>query len=210
MTTIYCLASPFSGVVSNRGVALPRRFDFVPLGQVVAPRYAAPRVQLGQPSPCSRCSNICRCSPPRRRLRSALPAPAGRARVRRLVRPPLFAVVARLHGFRKELIAVARERLDIDNSRLDRPEAPSSGLIAQIGIPVRGADENALPRLDDFLAAVTRPVSFSRAGDEGFEQSSLGSAHGVHLGNFYQPLEVSGQRARPPYLLLSLASIAHS
>ena len=59
------------------------------------------------------------------------------------VRPPLFAVVVRLHGFRKELIAVARQRLDIDNSRLDRPEAPSSGLIAQIGISFRSLDDRS-------------------------------------------------------------------
>jgi hypothetical protein len=55
-------------------------------------------------------------------------------------------------------------------------------------VPIGRADKNALPRLNDFLPSIARPVSFGSAGNERFEQSDLGSAHGMHLGNFYQPL----------------------
>ena len=43
---------------------------------------------------------------------------------------------------------------------LDRPEAPSASFVPQIGVAIRGADENALARLDHFLAAVARAIAF--------------------------------------------------
>ena len=62
------------------------------------------------------------------------------------VGPPAFACVEARHGLGEQLIAISRQGIDVDGSGLDRPEAPAAGFVAQIGVPVGGADENALPR----------------------------------------------------------------
>ena len=105
-----------------------------------------------------------------------------------LVRPPRLAFAEELDGLGEKLVAIAGKFVDLDGADLDRPEAPPAGLVAQVGGLVRGADEDALARLDHLLAAVARPVAFGRAGDEGLEQRGLGAAHGVHLGDLDQPL----------------------
>ena len=71
---------------------------------------------------------------------------------------------------------------------LDRPEAAAAGLVAQVGVLVGGADEDALARLDHLLAAVARPVALDRAGDEGLQRRRLGLVERGHLGDLDQPL----------------------
>ena len=60
--------------------------------------------------------------------------------------------------------------------------------IAQIGFPVGRTDEQALPRLGDFQAAVAWPRFFDLAGNKTFQQRGFSAAHGVHFADFDQPL----------------------
>ena len=64
------------------------------------------------------------------------------------IRPPWLAVPVELDGLGEELVAVAGKLSDIDAPGFHGPEAPAAGFVAQIGVLVRCADENALPRLD--------------------------------------------------------------
>ena len=104
------------------------------------------------------------------------------------VRPPLLAGPGRRARPRRELVAVAlRASRCRSCADLDRPEAAAAGLVAQVGVLVGGADEDALARLDHLEPAVARPVALDRAGDEGSSAARLGLAHGVHLGDLDQP-----------------------
>src|SRR5205809_749085 len=90
--------------------------------------------------------------------------------------PPSFALPVFLPAFPPE----ALER-SVDASRLNWPVPPPTSLVAQIRVPVGCADEDALPWLDHFLAAVTWAIALHLAADEGLEQRRLGTRHCVHL-----------------------------
>ena len=83
--------------------------------------------------------------------------------------PPLLAAVVEVHRFREELVAVRGQALDIDLADLHRPEASTASLVAQIGVLVGGADEDALARLCDLHAAIARPVPLDLSCDECLE-----------------------------------------
>ena len=74
---------------------------------------------------------------------------------RMLVGPPLAALPVKLHRFGKQLIAVLRERIGVDDGDLHGPEPSSAGFVAQINCLVRRADEDALTRLDHLCATVS-------------------------------------------------------
>jgi hypothetical protein len=102
--------------------------------------------------------------------------------------PPSHASLVTFDGFGEQLIAIAFQRLNIDIARLNRPEPSTAGLIPQVDCAVRRANKNALPRLDDFLSAETRPIPLRVTREKRFEERGVRPAHRVHLGNFDQPL----------------------
>jgi hypothetical protein len=105
-----------------------------------------------------------------------------------LVWPPSGAVPVPVDRLSKQLIAIPFERIEVDGSRLQWPEATASGFVAQVSGLVCGADKHTLARLDHLQAAIRRAVAFRGALDEGLEQSGFGLVHGVHLGNLNEPL----------------------
>ena len=72
-----------------------------------------------------------------------------------IVRPPGHAGAVVCHCLREKLVAVARQRADIDATGFDRPEAAAACFIAEIGVAICGSDEDALSWLDHFLAGGT-------------------------------------------------------
>src|SRR4051794_38096524 len=76
-----------------------------------------------------------------------------------------------------------RTTFPLGNPDLNWPEPTPSGLVPEVCGLVRGADEQALARLDNLLAAVWRSVPFHRARDERLQESGLRPPHGVHLGD---------------------------
>jgi hypothetical protein len=78
--------------------------------------------------------------------------------------------------------------IDIDAPRFDRPEPPAPGLVAQVRALIGRADEHALPRFDDLAPSVTWTITLDGPGNERFQQSDFGPVHGVHLGDFDEPL----------------------
>src|SRR5262245_53381871 len=97
------------------------------------------------------------------------------------VRPPPLLMPIAFDGLGEELVAVVRERRNIDVSGLERPISAAAGLVAQIVVLVCGANEDALARLDHLLTAVARPVALGLTRDEALEQRGFDLAHGVHL-----------------------------
>src|SRR5262249_28834389 len=86
-----------------------------------------------------------------------------------LVRPPWLASLVFDDGFGKQQITVLFQRIDIDAACRHRPEPAAAGLVAQVNIIVRGADEHTLPWLDDFGPAKEWAIAFSRTADETLE-----------------------------------------
>ena len=87
--------------------------------------------------------------------------------------------------FKKEIVAlekaellreVAGERRDVDGAAAERPEAAVAGLVAQIGVGVHGAGEDALARHLDGIAAIGRAEAVGGAGQEGLDARDLGAA----------------------------------
>src|SRR6266851_4826785 len=85
------------------------------------------------------------------------------------VGPPLDTPAVELGRLGEELIPVTDQGIDIDGADLDRPEAPASGFVPQIGGLIGGSDEKALPRLNDLLPSIARPVPLDAAGYECLE-----------------------------------------
>src|SRR5262249_25487912 len=81
--------------------------------------------------------------------------------------PPGHAVLIVVHGLGEELVAVAGQSDDVDGADPDGPKPSSAGFVAEIGGFVGGADKDALPRLDHFLAAVAGPVAFIPSREKG-------------------------------------------
>ena len=72
-----------------------------------------------------------------------------------LVRPPRNAVPIQLDGTSEQLIAITTRNASILMTLLTIGQKPApAGLVAQIGILVGGANEDALPWLYDFLASI--------------------------------------------------------
>ena len=103
------------------------------------------------------------------------------------VRPPTRAILVQLHGLSEELVAVSSQCLDVDGTYLDRPEPSAARFIPKVRIAVGRANENTLSQLYNFLASLAGSKTLGRPGDEGFQQSGFGAAHGVQFANFDQP-----------------------
>ncbi len=71
---------------------------------------------------------------------------AGFGQQRWVLDPPDRAVAEAVDGFGPELVAVAVERRDVDGPAAERPEAAIAGFVAQVGVGVYGAGEDALAR----------------------------------------------------------------
>jgi len=65
-----------------------------------------------------------------------------------LVRPPLFTTIITVHGLGEELVAIAGDGIHVDVAGLDWPEAAAAGFVAEIGVAVGRADEDALSGVD--------------------------------------------------------------
>ena len=92
-----------------------------------------------------------------------------------LVGPPRGAAAIKMDRLGEELIAVARQRICRDRMSFHRPEPSAACLVAQVGVAIGGADEDALPRLDNFLTAVARSIALLLPRNEGLEQGGLGA-----------------------------------
>jgi hypothetical protein len=64
------------------------------------------------------------------------------------VRPPWDALSMEIDSFGKELIAIAFEGVEIDPPGFQRPEPPTAGFVAQIGVLIGRTDEDGLSRLE--------------------------------------------------------------
>ncbi len=93
-----------------------------------------------------------------------------------------------------ELVSVAGERRDVDGPAAERPEPPVAGLVAEIGVGVHGAGEDALARHLDGVAAVGRAEAVGGARQERFDPRDLGAADGVELGDLHDPDALHMQR----------------
>ena len=105
----------------------------------------------------------------------------------RSVEPPDRAGAESGDGLGPELVAVARERVEVDRAAADRPEAAVAGLVAQVGLGVDGAGEHTLARHLDGVAAIGRPEAVGGAGQERLDPRDLGPADGVELGDLDDP-----------------------
>src|SRR5213079_2821951 len=82
--------------------------------------------------------------------------------------PPLFAGLKTFDGFSEELVSIIGEQAELDlacDAGAHWPEAPAAGRIAQVLLLVGRANEDALPRLFDFLPAIRWPVTLDGARD---------------------------------------------
>ena len=79
------------------------------------------------------------------------------------IRPPWDALLVKRDRLGKELIAILRQRLDVDAGCLYRPEPPAAGFIAQVGVAIRGADENNIGAARSLPAGHKRDDSARRA-----------------------------------------------
>src|SRR5262249_34665978 len=80
--------------------------------------------------------------------------------------PPLLPAVETVGGLGEQHVAVCPQCGNVDSADARRPKSASAGLVFQVRFFVSGADEHALPGLDDFHAAVAWPVAIGVAGDE--------------------------------------------
>ncbi len=88
---------------------------------------------------------------------------------------------------RPELVAIPRERIDVDRAASDRPEPAVSGLITEIGVRIDGPGEDAAPRHLNRVAAVGRSEAVGGAGEKSLDPGDLGLADGIELGDLDDP-----------------------
>src|ERR1700730_1643069 len=93
-----------------------------------------------------------------------------------------------MNGLGKELIPIEFKGFDINGARFYRPEASATGFVAQVGVTVGCTDEDALPWLDDFHAAIAWPVTLGCSAEERLEQRGLSAVHCVHFRHLNEPL----------------------
>jgi hypothetical protein len=72
------------------------------------------------------------------------------------VGPPVLTILEARDRLSKQLIAVPRQRRNVDDGGLGRPETPTASLVLQVGLSVGGANETTLSRVVDLTPAVAR------------------------------------------------------
>src|SRR5262245_29092443 len=99
----------------------------------------------------------------------------------------MLAAMIESDGFSEQSIAGLPQAVEVDLTRDNRPNAAITGFIFEVSAPVDTADENALPGLDDFVAAVAWAIPFVSSREERLEQIDVGASMRVHVGPLDEP-----------------------
>jgi hypothetical protein len=104
------------------------------------------------------------------------------------VGPPCLSALKQRDGLRHDHVPVALQRLDVDLACREWPKPAIAGRVAEEFFLVSGASEHALPRFEDILSTVGRPVLFLTAGDESLPRLDIAFIERRQLREFDQPL----------------------
>src|SRR5262249_8087801 len=91
--------------------------------------------------------------------------------------PPRNAATASANSWSRSLMSASMSMCPALIGQYRRPPVSSRRYVSVVGC----ADEDTLPWLDHFLAAVTWAIALDLAADEGLDQRRLGTRHCVHL-----------------------------
>ena len=101
--------------------------------------------------------------------------------------PPEEASIKVGFGFRPELIAIARETVDIDRATRNRPETPTTRFVSKISGMIDCACEYTLAWRFDRAFPVGRPETIRGAAHEGLDTADFEAVERIEFGELDDP-----------------------